>query len=239
MKIILPAVAVIVIAGVNLSLPAVPAGSTARFTLIAVNLVLLALGCYYIYLGSVALRREAAVVHGQQARVKELEGALQTAEKRAGELAFGAEQQQRAADAEIARLKSGGDRASVVNAGVVHFLSLLQQKGRFIDFVMDDITPYDDKQVGAAARVVHQGCASVLKEYFDIVPVREGSEGVPVTVEREDTGGYRLVGKVVGKPPFKGTLLHRGWRTRRVSLPQLAATAAPSDIIQPAEVELT
>ncbi len=31
-----------------------------------------------------------------------------------------------------------------------------------VDFLMEDITTYDDAQVGAAARVVHDGCKAVL-----------------------------------------------------------------------------
>jgi hypothetical protein len=31
-----------------------------------------------------------------------------------------------------------------------------------VDFLMEDVTTYDDAQVGAAARVVHEGCQSAL-----------------------------------------------------------------------------
>jgi hypothetical protein len=44
---------------------------------------------------------------------------------------------------------------------IVSFLGLLQERGRLVDFLMEDITSYDDAQVGAAARVVHQGCKAV------------------------------------------------------------------------------
>ena len=42
-----------------------------------------------------------------------------------------------------------GDRA-------VQILSLLQRDGRLIDFLMEDLTPYADAQVGAALSLVHQ-----------------------------------------------------------------------------------
>ncbi len=135
-----------------------------------------------------------------------------------------------------------GNGNDQLNAAVVSFLSLLQRKGRFVDFLMDDITKYDDKQVGAAARIVHQGCTGVLGEYFQIEPVRKDDEGGLVTLDKDyNPIQYTLVGRVAGSPPFKGTLLHRGWRTTRVSLPKVAASgaAASQDIIQPAEVELT
>ena len=45
-------------------------------------------------------------------------------------------------------------------AEIVSFLATFQERGRLIDFLMDDITTYDDAQVGAAARVAPgvQGC---------------------------------------------------------------------------------
>ena len=39
------------------------------------------------------------------------------------------------------------------------------REGRLIDFLMDDLTAYGDAQVGAAARVVHEGCKAVLQEH--------------------------------------------------------------------------
>jgi hypothetical protein len=42
--------------------------------------------------------------------------------------------------------------ANQAEAEVVAFVSLLQEKGRLVDFLMEDVAPYDDKQVGAAAR---------------------------------------------------------------------------------------
>ena len=59
-------------------------------------------------------------------------------------------------------------------AEIVSFLALLQERGRLVDFLMEDITSYDDAQVGAGARVVHQGakppCASTSK--FDLCAKR-------------------------------------------------------------------
>ena len=56
---------------------------------------------------------------------------------------------------------------------IVSFLALLQERGRLVDFLMEDITSYDDAQVGAGARVVHQGCKAALREHFQIRSVRE------------------------------------------------------------------
>ncbi|MGH8508855.1 MAG: DUF2760 domain-containing protein [Gammaproteobacteria bacterium] len=124
---------------------------------------------------------------------------------------------------------------------VLAFLSLLQEKGRFIDFVMEDVTPFNDTQVAAASRVVHQGCAAVIREYFEISPVHGGKEGDNMTIDKDaDPDHYRLIGKVTGTPPFHGVVLHRGWKTAKLSLPRYATPVDPStpNIITPAEVEV-
>jgi hypothetical protein len=131
--------------------------------------------------------------------------------------------------------RASGDEA-------VALLSLLQQKGRLIDFLMEDVAKFSDAQIGAAARVVHQGCAGVVREYFDIKPLHDGSEGGALTLARDyDARRYRLVGSVHGEPPFAGRVLHRGWFTSNVKLPEATGPAAGNGrgIIAPAEVELS
>lgn len=125
-------------------------------------------------------------------------------------------------------------------AEIVSFLATLQEKGRLVDFLMDDMTPYSDAQVGAAARVVHQGCKAVLEEHFRIHPIREEDEGKAITVPTGYAADeYRLVGKISGESPFKGTLIHRGWWTETVKLPRVLRTGGDRlPAIAPAEVEL-
>jgi hypothetical protein len=131
---------------------------------------------------------------------------------------------------------------AAVEAGVVQFLSRLQEKGRFVDFALDDITPYSNEQVGVAARVVHQGCREVLRECFDIRPLHSGEEQETVSLSGEyDATAYRLVGNVPEHPPYRGTVLHRGWKTTRVTLPRVAEAARKAsarEVIAPAEVEI-
>lgn len=126
------------------------------------------------------------------------------------------------------------------DAEVVSFLAMLQEKGRLVDFLMDDINAYNDTQVGAAARVVHAGCRSVLQEHFSIQHVRSEAEGSKVEVPAGYAADeYRLVGKVAGQAPFSGVLVHRGWKTDMVKLPQLLRGADDQlPAIAPAEVEL-
>jgi hypothetical protein len=125
-------------------------------------------------------------------------------------------------------------------AEVVSFLATLQEKGRLVDFLMDDITVYNDAQVGAVARVVQEGCKAVLLEQFRILPIRGESEGSKVTVsEGYRADEYRLVGKISGQAPFSGTLMHRGWKTESVKLPRVLRTGDDRfPTIAPAEVEL-
>ena len=142
--------------------------------------------------------------------------------------------------AEPARPAPERPQASRADAEIVQFLSMLQEKGRLVDFLMDDINAYGDAQVGAAARVVHAGCKGVLKDHFSIAPVRTEPEGSAVKVPAGYSADeYRLVGKIAGSAPFSGVLVHRGWKTDSVKLPQLLRGAADRlPAIAPAEVEV-
>ena len=117
-------------------------------------------------------------------------------------------------------------------------LGLLQQEGRFIDFLQEDVSAYSDTEIGAAARVVHEGCRKALAEHLVLEPVRSESEGDRLTLQEGfDAGEVRLTGNVVGQPPFTGTLAHRGWRAAEIRLPKLAQGHDPR-VLAPAEVEL-
>ena len=131
-------------------------------------------------------------------------------------------------------------KAPTADAEVVSFLSLLQEKGRFVDFLMGDVAGFSDAEVGAASRVMHEGCKAVLAEHFGVKPLREEGEGSKVTVpEGYAPDDYRLVGRISGEAPFTGTLVHHGWRAEWVKLPRLIR-ANPDKLpaIAPAEVEL-
>jgi len=117
-------------------------------------------------------------------------------------------------------------------------LSILQRDARLIDFARENLANYSDAEIGAAARVVHEGCRKVLDEHFTIGPVRQENEGSTVTLpEGFDASAIRLTGNVVGAAPFRGSLTHRGWRVTDVRLPKLAKDHDTS-VLAPAEVEL-
>jgi hypothetical protein len=120
----------------------------------------------------------------------------------------------------------------------LQLLGLLQRDARFIDFVEEDIAHYADADIGAAARLVHDGCRATLREHFTIQAVRDEAEGSRVTIaEGFDSTAIRLTGNVVGKPPFSGSVTHRGWRVTDVRLPKLTQSHNAS-VLAPAEVEL-
>lgn len=120
----------------------------------------------------------------------------------------------------------------------LQLLSLLQQEARFVDFVREDLGSFSDADIGAAARVVHEGSQKALNSYFTLEPVRSEDEESRITLaEGFNAHEVRLTGNVVGKAPFTGTLVHRGWKVTEVKLPKLAA-GHDTRIIAPAEVEL-
>lgn len=120
----------------------------------------------------------------------------------------------------------------------LQLLSLLQQEARLIDFLNEDVKAYSDAEVGAAARVVHEGGKKVLNDYFTLQPVRSENEESRVTLpDGYDASTVRLTGNVVGQAPFTGTLVHRGWQITAVKLPKISE-GRNMRVVAPAEVEL-
>lgn len=144
--------------------------------------------------------------------------------------------------AEPARPVPPAPKAEPIQTGeALVLLSLLQEKGRFLDYVMEDITAFKDAQVAAASRVVHQGCAAVIREYLAISPAHAGKEGERITIDPSaDPNSYRLLGKVQQVPPYSGVVVHRGWKTTKLALPRHTRQIDPNgeNVIAPIEVEI-
>jgi hypothetical protein len=120
----------------------------------------------------------------------------------------------------------------------LQLLGLLQQQARFIDFIKEDLSGFNDADIGVAARVVHEGCNKVINEHFTLASVRSEQEGNKVTLPKGfDAASVRLTGKVTGEAPFSGTLVHKGWQVTQIRLPKLTQ-GYNAAIIAPAEVEL-
>ncbi len=124
------------------------------------------------------------------------------------------------------------------HASGLFLLGMLQREGRLIDFLQEDISSFSDAEVGAAARVVHEGSRKVLREYLPVVAVVPQSEGEKVTVPAGfDANRYRLSGNLTGQAPYQGTLKHHGWAATAVKLPPVPTTMDVK-VLAPAEVEL-
>jgi hypothetical protein len=120
----------------------------------------------------------------------------------------------------------------------LQLLGLLQREGRLVDFLQQDIAKFEDAQIGAACRVVHAGCRKALERMASLSHIREEAEGSAVTLEAGfDPQAIKLVGHVQGKPPYRGTLRHAGWKLERFELEQIPEDAALVILAQ-AEVEL-
>jgi len=125
-----------------------------------------------------------------------------------------------------------------VHASGLALLGLLQREGRLVDFLQEDVAPFSDAEIGAAARVVHGGCRKVLSQYLSLEPAMAGSDGTAVTLQAGyDSQRVRLAGNVTGQPPHRGVLRHHGWVASEVRLPVVSEAIDPK-VIAPAEVEL-
>ncbi len=120
----------------------------------------------------------------------------------------------------------------------LHLFSALQREGRLMDFFSEQLDDYEDDQIGAAVRTIHENCVKTLRQYVSPGPVVAAEEESEMTVEPGfDPNAIRLTGNVAGEPPFKGIVRHRGWKVEKVELPTLSGERDPT-IIAPAEVEV-
>lgn len=120
----------------------------------------------------------------------------------------------------------------------LQLLTLLQQSGRLIDFLKEDLSGFNDAQIGGAVRKIHQDCGKLLEDLVTIRPIREEAEGAVIQIQAGyDASKIKVVGNVQGEPPFSGILMHKGWKAHKRSLPK-TGEAVSSEIICPAEVEV-
>ncbi len=120
----------------------------------------------------------------------------------------------------------------------LHFLSVLQREGRLLDFFSEDLTLYDDEQIGAAVRSIQEDCKKTVYKYLALTHVLNKEEGEFVEIEAGfDPNAIKLTGNVSGNPPFKGILRHKGWKAGKRDIPKLS-DVLDSSIIAPAEIEI-
>jgi hypothetical protein len=122
--------------------------------------------------------------------------------------------------------------------GALQLLGMLQRDARILDFFMEDIAPYADDQVGAAARDVHTHTREVLVRHFAPAPVIDAVEGSVTSPMDSAAGLVKYVGNVPAKgKPSGGVLRHRGWRATAVNLPKLNSRENLA-VLAPAEIEV-
>jgi hypothetical protein len=107
-----------------------------------------------------------------------------------------------------------------------------------IDFFAEDLSLYEDAQIGAAVRSIQDNCKNSLQKHLNPKAVIDQNEGETISVPADfDANTIKLTGNVSGDPPFKGILRHKGWRAARLELPTLSMVKDPS-VLAPAEVEV-
>ncbi|MGL4419596.1 MAG: DUF2760 domain-containing protein, partial [Gemmataceae bacterium] len=128
--------------------------------------------------------------------------------------------------------------AAKPSLGPVRILAVLQAESRFVDFLLEDISPFPDAQVGQAVREIHRKAQAVLKQHLVMEPVVGASEGETTTIPKGfDASAIRVLGNVTGTPPYTGQVQHPGWRVREVKLQPLPA-GQDENVLQPAEIQL-
>ena len=120
----------------------------------------------------------------------------------------------------------------------LHLLSVFQREGRLMDFFFEDLNHYEDSQIGAAVRSIHESCKKVVDRAISPESVIGEKEGDEITIQQDfNPSAIKLTGNVTGDPPFKGIVRHRGWKAKKLEMPTLSSSQEP-DIIVPAEVEI-
>lgn len=127
--------------------------------------------------------------------------------------------------------------------GALQMLGILQRDARLVDFLMEDIQPFTDEQVGSAVRNVHTQCHETLKKYVKLAPVIDGVEGTFTKADSagalaKDPNAVKFIGNLPAQgKPTGGTLRHKGWRVDTVQLPALHPKQNVT-ILAPAELEV-
>ncbi len=134
------------------------------------------------------------------------------------------------------------DRSALANHDRRIFLYLLrqfQQEGRLVDFFQENLDLYEDAQIGAAVRSIHDSCRKIMDRHIRPQPILDQEEGESITLNKGfDADMIKLIGNVGDHPPFHGAVRHKGWKAGKRDVPELSGDPDPS-VITPAEVELS
>ena len=134
-----------------------------------------------------------------------------------------------------ANLKGGKE---AIPPAAYQILYLFQKEGRLIDLLSEDISGLDDETLGGAIRPIHEGCRRLLEDRLILERVLNEEEGSVVTLDEVDPEAVKLSGRVPATGPYKGELIHRGWRLKECNLPELV-DGWKGNVIAPAEIEIS
>lgn len=134
-----------------------------------------------------------------------------------------------------ANLKGGKE---AIPPAAYQILYLFQKEGRLIDLLSEDISELDDETLGGAIRPIHEGCRKLLADRLILERVLNEDEGSVVTLDEIDPESIKLSGRVPASGPYKGELIHRGWRLKECNLPELV-DGWKGNVIAPAEIEIS
>jgi len=130
--------------------------------------------------------------------------------------------------------------ARPARSDAITLLATLQREARLVDFVQESLDGYSDAQIGAAVRDVHRGCGEVFERMFALRPVRPEQENEIVEVPAHfDPGVVQLTGHLSGSPPYRGKLIHPGWRATACHVAAWSGSDTAAQIVAPAEVSVT
>lgn len=141
------------------------------------------------------------------------------------------------ADLKAAQANFKGGKEAIPPAAY-QILYLFQKEGRLIDLLSEDISGLDDETLGGAIRPIHEGCRRLLEDRLILERVLNEEEGSVVTLDEVDPEAVKLSGRVPATGPYKGELIHRGWRLKECNLPELV-DGWKGNVIAPAEIEIS
>ena len=168
----------------------------------------------------------------------QLKNALSECEKKAEEL----DNQRQTIESLTHELKAAQANAkggkNAIPPAAYQILYLFQKEGRLIDLLSEDISELDDETLGGAIRPIHEGCRKLLDDRLILERVLNEEEGSEVTLDEIDPEAIKLSGRVPASGPYKGELIHRGWRLKECNLPELV-DGWRGNVIAPAEIEIS
>jgi len=138
-------------------------------------------------------------------------------------------------DTKVLDRKSLNPSNDQLSDDAIVLLRLLQEEGRLLDFIKEDISSYDDSQVASASRVIHRGCSNVFKKYLSLDHVLDYDENMVVELpENIEQNALKVHGNKTGKIK----VIHRGWKITSSDLPKIISNDSKKDLlIVPAEGE--